>query len=471
MKPRRSKWHLAAGLAGFCLLATLAASAVAPAADRTDGAFGQGGVSEVLAPPESEGFAVTIRDLARTTDGDLVAAIGESEDLGYFAAARFTRSGFLDPGFGTDGFSLGINGVPRAGGKQHDIEIQAEAVAVQPDGKILVAGYQQSPGSIRFQQTAPLLARYRPNGQLDRGFGQGGTVAPRPPFKPELPGGPLFGGTVLHEVAIAPGGRIVAVGARNESFPRPAALVIAYRPDGSIDRGFGRDGRVLLEPRRQGIVNYTNTGLFAVRVLAGGKILVAGYRNGRLLLARLRSNGALDPSFGDGDGKVVRGVGTSGCCPGGASLAVQPDGRIVVQANRFSRNAQRAVLLRFHPNGQLDRSFGDGGVAAPGPPSYLKDANDIALQPDGKIVAVGSAAVSRSREVPFAFAAVRYRPNGQLDRSFGRGGLQTLARGVRSIALAAVPGAGGRVVAAGGFTTDSLEEGGEARLLLTRFLP
>ena len=79
---------------------------------------------------------------------------------------------------------------------------------------MLVAGLQET----ELGGTAPLLARFRSNGALDRTFGRGGIVAPKPALEGKDPSEPSYGirgGGALQDVAVQPRGPIVAVGARN----------------------------------------------------------------------------------------------------------------------------------------------------------------------------------------------------------------------------------------------------------------
>ncbi|HEX9967686.1 MAG TPA: hypothetical protein VGB06_07055, partial [Solirubrobacterales bacterium] len=211
------------------------------------------------------------------------------------------------------------------------------------------------------------------------------------------------------------------------------------------------------------------TGFKAVHRAPGGKLLVAGYSRGRLVVVRLTAAGALDRSFG-GDGRTILGIGeNSGCvgdCDLEASLAVQPGKGILVAADRALLAPK---LLRLRGDGRLDRSFGRGGVVSFG--TRLFKAKDLALDGHGRIVVAGIGERFRSRrDVTIVFRALRYLPDGRLDRGFGRGGAQTLPVGEASAAFAALTQRSGRVVVGGGA---QLAGGGRAttnRLLLTRYL-
>lgn len=130
--------------------------------------------------------------------------------------------------------------------------------------------------------------------------------------------------------------------------------------------------------------------------------------------------GGLDPTFGSG-GIVT----TSYNGPFPTDAALQPDGRIVVIAGFDNdRSATEAFgVLRYQSNGSLDSSFGTAGRTTTAFTNFLNTPNDLALQPDGKIVVVGNAESADGTVSEFAVA--RFNPDGTLDSTFGTGGQVT----------------------------------------------
>jgi uncharacterized delta-60 repeat protein len=260
---------------------------------------------------------------------------------------------------------------------------EAQGVAVQPDGEVVLVGYVEVRGFNNLRSYAPVLARYATDGTLDPSFGEAGVVAPRT-------GGELALDKVLHAAAIAPGGRIIGAGAESESQygTHRKPLVIAYTPEGKVDRGFGRNGSVVFRVPLHNL-GYSNA-FTAVKVLPSGKILLAGYLHGWLSLARLLPSGRHDRSFGGGDGKVsLRIEEPTSCCGEWVSLAVEPDGRIVLAGEvQGGGEGFHVALARFRPNGRLDRSFGNAGLQLLDPAP--QNAAFAALtQPSGRVVAGG----------------------------------------------------------------------------------
>lgn len=460
----RSRKHRTTVLiaAVFCVALSLAAAAFG--ADQTDRSFGQNGVAEIPLPPEGRkgGVEPGIWDLAEAPGSKMVAAIGDFSVSSYFGLARFGLNGALDTSFGNEGFAKRLE-IPRREGV---ISPQAQAVAVQSDGKFVVVGYQEN----ELSGTAPVLARYRSNGSLDPSFGHRGIVAPKPASEGGDAAHPVQGGGVLHDVAIQPSGRIIAVGAQNEFHgARPAGLVIAYKPDGRIDRSFGNRGRVLfpVNPRA-----FEYTALRSVKLLPDGKILVAGYRHGRLFLARLTRGGNLDRRFGGGDGTAslkINYISGQFCCPQEASLALGQAGQILVGAEGRRGRDEGLFLAGFSADGRLDRSFGAGGLLAGGTARRMPHPYDLAVQGNGRIVVVGEGPSTSEGSVP-DLAALRLFPDGTLDRSFGRHGIKALKAGEIATAHAALTQSNGRVAAAGAFAVPS-GKSYETTLLLTRYLP
>jgi uncharacterized delta-60 repeat protein len=424
----------------LALVVALVVPAQAPGAYLLDPSFGAGGVATVPPPSEAGEKEASIVDLAAAPDGTTVAALKGLGGPGYFGAVRLTSTGAPDPGFGDGGFTAPLLLPPLTGG--FNFEAQAEAVAVQGDGKPVVAGFLQE-GLHDPTTFTPLLARYQGDGSLDPSFGAGGITLGRRRSGP--------GGTVLHAADIAPGGRIVVVGGRNElrrGADRPAGVVHAYESDGTPDKSFGRRGSVFFSQRER----RTYTSLYDVDVLSNGKILVAGYHRYRAFLARLHADGRLDRRFGGGDGSVTVRIGVAGCCPP-AALAVQRDRRIVLAANGGPFRTPRVYLIRYRPNGRLDHGFGKRGIAAPFLLWRLFKVNDVAIQGNGGILTVGASAKTKRNTPGGAYAIFRNNPNGSPARGFGNNGLLAVPHGEFGSADAALTQPDGRVLTGGSFLT------------------
>jgi uncharacterized delta-60 repeat protein len=259
----------------------------------------------------------------------------------------------------------------------------------------------------------PAVVRAAP-GDLDLSFGNGGIVVT-----------PITDAANLYEepnsILVQPDGKIVICGRTNYSDDEtgyPVSFFLArYNPSGTLDTTFGTNGKVVAP------VSGGSGGVHGGQSMAlqpDGKIITVGYGFGggssSAAVFRYNPDGTLDASFGTGGTVFTSGVNSA------SDVAVQPDGKIVVSGSAyvFGQDANFAVV-RYNPDGSLDKSFGAGGIAVT--PVRDGDAADlssaVALQPDGKIVVVGTSLIL-GREYDFALA--RYNPDGSLDSGFGTGG-------------------------------------------------
>jgi uncharacterized delta-60 repeat protein len=341
------------------------------------------------------------RPIARIT-GALVVVLGvfaASTSLGPAVAAP----GDLDPGFGTAGIvetAIGSAAI-------------ANGLALQPDGKILLAGMGY-PGGIA-------LARYTPDGALDPGFGVGGVVTG--------PEGAASG------VGVQADGKIVVVG-RLTATDSLFALV-RYRVDGSLDAAFGSGG----------IATGPAGDARALAIQPNGMIVVAGFDNdpdradlNAFTLARFDSDGT--PDLGFGSNGVVR--TRIGLAASAFAIALQPDGRIVVAGGSLPEATPPSTamaLARYLPNGRLDQTFGTDGVVSTSIGAGFSGGSDVALQPDGRIVVTGS--------TDNDFAVARFDSDGSIDETFGDFGSTTTQVGPAPSARAVGLGADGSIVVAG----------------------
>jgi uncharacterized delta-60 repeat protein len=439
------------GIACACLF--LCASA--QAADRTDPSFDGGWVRTPVPEELDARGAPNIWNLAADGDGFVGALADLTDNQDSFGLVRYGKDGSLDTGFGAAGFTA----PPEGRGLD---TAQTQAVVVQPNGRVVAAGFRQD--AFRY---LPLLAGYRPDGSLDPSFGTGGLVAPKRTVG--------RGAEALHDLALRPDGGLIAVGAADEqpidvSGRHPSGIVVAYTPDGHLDRSFGRNGRVFLRARGD---EREYTGLRAVEVLPDGRILVAGFHYGSLFLARLRPNGRLDRSFGGGDGMAIRFLGSRryGCfktCWVASPFSLAPDGSIFVLAVTFP---DVPVLLHLGPNGKLDRGFGRGGLVRVRVKGHEIQPFGLGLQSD-RIVVTGWDEAAVKGKLELHFAVLRYLADGSRDLGFGNDGLVTRADEPFSGAYATLAQPGGRLLVAGG--GEDRAEGDSAyssSLLLTRYLP
>jgi uncharacterized delta-60 repeat protein len=287
--------------------------------------------------------------------------------------------GSLDPTFDTDGKLLTDLGGP------FSADDEVYGVVVQADGKIICAGHAFSTAGNHIFA----LARYNSDGTLDASFGSGGilktayAMGTNSDFKSAL--------------LVQPDGKILAL-------PGSDRELLRFNADGTPDNSFGTAGAVV-----SGVSK-----LVAMVLQSDGKIVATGgsSASGKLFASRFNANGSVDTTFG------VNGVALTNFSGAARAIALQPDGKIIV-AGQWG-NASDFALVRFNSDSTIDTSFGSGGLVTTdfttsvASPEHI---NDIAVQPDGKIVAVGDRFGNANN-----VALARYNVNGTLDGTFGSGG-------------------------------------------------
>ncbi|MEI8007678.1 MAG: delta-60 repeat domain-containing protein [Bacteroidota bacterium] len=217
------------------------------------------------------------------------------------------------------------------------------------------------------------------------------------------------GEDLLSSIVLLPDNKILVSGSAYNGTHNDFAM-LKFLPQGGIDTTFGTKGMFLMHARGG------NDIASSMALQPDGKIIVVGSSSDgnydAFALARFKPEGDPDPSFGK-NGLVVTDVryGDDRI----SDLAVQPDGKIVVAG---SSNTKLGVA-RYLCDGELDRSFGNNGITL----TSVSDCEDIAaaigLQGDGKIVVAGSSFNGES----FNFTVVRYTTLGKPDASFGKGGI------------------------------------------------
>lgn len=416
-----------------------------------------------------------IRALAIQLDGKILAAgyCSLKTDYPDFTVMRYTTNGMIDTTFGSNGVVVTDFG-------QSAI---VTAMAIQVDGKIVLGGYITS-------NTGPndggiALARYQMNGVLDGTFGSGGKVT--------IPGGEYntlyglalqgdqkivaagggdgglfgvyrfttngavdttFGGTghvftgfgtgykvaQANSVVIQSGGmglgsvdKIVATGTLNDYTGNHSyQLIFRYNLDGSLDTTFGNGG-YLSTLLGNGVVLSTTVKIQSV-LLQPRSITVGGsYADGTGVyfgVNRYTLSGAPDVTFGpDGDGKSVLMVAAAGSGVGASAMAVQSGKFVIAGQNGAYGMGSQFLLTRFTSTGLVDTNFNGTGILVADVAEFYSQVRAVAVQPDGKIVAVGRNTYITNNGMPDRYAVARFNADGSLDASFGQKGKFTLTFG------------------------------------------
>lgn len=353
-----------------------------------DPAFGTDG----WAPAAVGTSWVTCSGLAVQSDGKIVVGSGDRIE-------RYDTTGALDPAFGVAGVSILADFV-------------AFTIAIQPDGKILVGGLDDT----ITQDRAFQLVRFDGTGALDPTFGTGGSVTMQIGS----------GWDSILDIHVEADGRIL-VGGRSLSAP----VLARYLADGTLDPTFGVGGLVI-DPSSEGsgVASFERT---ATHILA-----TWGHVDGTSYVARFLPDGTLDTSFGSG--------GNAGVSGSVRAIAVQAAGHIVGVGATLDADTQ---VARLEATGGLDASFGDGGMVVHQLGGLKLEAHGSVAQVDGKILLVGDSEGGH----PFTdevLTVVRYGPDGDVDSTFGTGGAVLLPiEGDETKGEAVVVQADGKVVVVG----------------------
>jgi uncharacterized delta-60 repeat protein len=382
---------------------------------------------------------------ALQSDGKIIAGGGSGFKL-INTLVRCNPDGSTDHTFGHNGVSyFPID----------DFGSLISSIAIQNDGKIVAAGV--AIGSDRHDLT---VMRFTKRGIIDSSFGGNGIVFTG-----------IKGNDIQQKgIAIQPDGKIIVSGSliHTDLTNNYSAIIIArFTSNGLLDSTFNGNGLYLL---RAANYNYVATSL---ALLPDGKMFVGGeafqyFGEAKAIVLKITSSGALDSTFGK------KGIGTASLnnveYASVNAMTIQANGKIVLggylQINGLTEDF---VLIRFNLNGSVDNSFGTNGII------YTDFGNKdetsaLLVQPDGKIVAVGSSKDDISKESYFALA--RYNKNGSLDKSFGNQGklltsFENFDKKRFSYANAALLQPDGKIIALG--NADVINRGKQA-FALVRYL-
>jgi len=324
---------------------------------------------------------------------------------------------------------------------------EANALVLQPDGKLVAAGFSLNGTTSDFEFA---LVRYNVNGTLDTTFNSTGKVTTP------------IGGTVddIHALVLQVDNSIVKIVAAGSAFNGTNFdfALARYNADGTLDTTFNSTGKVITP------IGSSDDQANAIVLQPDGKLVVAGSSNNGIdfdfALVRYNVNGTLDTTF-NVTGMVTTPIGAGN--DGAFSLVLQNDGKPVAAGASHTGSNSVFALARYNSDGSLDSTFNGTGKVTTSIGGTFDEVQALVLQPDGKLVAAGST----DNGANFDFALVRYNVDGTLDTGFGTAGkITTAIGGSEDNANALVLQSDGKLVAAG----DSFN-GTSFDFALTRYLP
>jgi uncharacterized delta-60 repeat protein len=329
----------------------------------------------------------------------------EDNDFGAdFATVKYNSDGTLDQSFGTSGIVItDLNNL------SSDV---AQDIALQSDGKVLVAGRTHAGTS--FTDYSLAVVRYNADGTLDQTFGIGG--------KAFYPVSSVDDYSYEVSMAIQSDGKILITGTTMTS-GHDMYITVRFTMEGLVDTSFGSNGKVVTS-LGESFDGYPN----AIAIQPDGKILVGGVGVGPLstgtyadfALVRYLPNGSPDPGFGI-NGIVLTPVVSGFSAEWVEDLALQSDGKIIAAGSTAEMTIDRMALARYNADGTLDISFGTSGIVlclAGSSESYIQG---VALTTDEAITVAGNTLDQGTGN--YDFALLRFLPNGSPDSTFGSGGM------------------------------------------------
>ena len=361
-----------------------------------DNSFGDNGI--VLTPIGTSGATLTSTKVQQ--DGKILAAghyyNGSNED---FVLIRYNTDGSLDNNFGTNGI------VATQVGASYDY---AYSMAIQNDGKIILAGSG-------FQTNDDYaLVRYNSDGIIDNSFGINGKVFTQVGTSTD----------VAKSVLLQDDGKIIAAGysynGANYDFS-----IARYDTNGFLDESFGTIGRTITN------IGITNDYAYSAAIKSDGKIVLAGYSYNKndydIAIVQYKSDGIIDSSFGT-NGIVTTPVGSANDYA--YSIAIQNNGNILAAGyseasmifnstgkftapNKPSAGIEHnSTLVSYNPDGTLDESFANSGIALSQVGESYTSLSSAAIQSSGKILVAGSFTS------PNSLGIARFNSDGTIDNTF-----------------------------------------------------
>ncbi|MFO0864698.1 MAG: hypothetical protein U0744_08620 [Gemmataceae bacterium] len=399
-----------------------------------DTSFGIGGkvVVPIAGDAEARGVAVT------PTGNIVVAGAATLDGNRDMVVVQLTASGALDTSFNGNGIQSYYSSSDEFG----------NAVAIRPDGRIVIAGALESPNGYLFA-----LWYYRADGYYDTAGPTGFVTATSLGTSADI----------AHDVFIQADGKIVVAGTSG-SWAAADFAVVRYNADNTLDTSFGAGGIRRIDFAGGADQAFAIAGDRLGGYVVAGEVTVGGAT--QIGLARLTSSGAMSQSF-DLDGKVAAQM--PGALSSRASdVFVLPDDRVMVVGRAMSGSYSEFAVARFLKDGQLDPTFAAGGTATVWPGGPEDSASAVAIQSNHAIVVAGAGGSGNSTFV----VARLHQTNmaaGEQDYTFGAQGIVRTNWSIAAPdneAARAVDARNGKIVAVGETYRD-----GRYQASIARYLP
>jgi uncharacterized delta-60 repeat protein len=329
-----------------------------------------------------------VTEEALTPDGGIVITRANDHSV-----RKLTSTGAVATSFGTNGvFTISF--------------WTTDAIAVQPDGKILVAGTQSGTNADAY------IIRLTATGQLDSTWDGDGVLTVH--F-------PTIGTSLISAIAVQPDGKVVIGGRKNS-----LVFVGRMNSNGSLDTTFDTDGYASASYTGKTVAVSAMVVRSDGQIDVGGRTVPTGSSTGNVMITQFQSNGAADTTF-DSDGRVE--LPQSDPFNLIATLIERPNGKLLA-AGQLS-NASGPTILQFNATGSLDTTFGGGdGIVQLNVGGGLGySAYGIALEPGGRVIVSAARDTDPTSTINNAPALFALNVNGSSDTTFGVSGVATTSFG------------------------------------------
>jgi len=355
------------------------------------------------------------KDIIVQPDGKiLIACNAILQSYNKYTVARYNANGTIDTTFGVNGLTSAFVG------PVHDM---ATSMALQADGKILVAGNY----GWNFYND-PAIVRFNSNGSIDSTFGVNGYVRY------------IFSNFYdeFNDMLIQTDGKIVVAGRTYEN-GTDNFLIMRFLPTGNPDSTFGVNGKVTTD--------YLNSDdcIYSVLQQPDGKLIVSGNTtpgSSYFAAARYLPNGSLDQTFGTGGKLFISSGARFDQCFG---MAIQSDSCIVLAGKHHQGSLDEYMIVRLKPNGNTDSTFASTGIKTISTLHANDIINDVIIQSNGKIILTGKHNETNAM-------IMRLTPSGNFDNSFGASGMYSISNNAVDNSFFSVVSINDSTLLAGGYT-------------------
>jgi uncharacterized delta-60 repeat protein len=401
----------------FLASVVITKDAIAQLPGALDSSFGKDGILTTT----FNGYETSTQSISVQANGKMVVSgsllknVG-GFDSGYSVLTRYNVDGSLDSKFGMSGIVI------------DNFVYKANALLLQPDGKIIVGGFRVL---TKFGGYDFALIRFNTDGTKDSTFGKDGNVSTH-----------LGSDGIINAISIQHDGKIIAIGYTTLGNSIDTLAIVRYNTNGSFDSSFGVNGVVMNS------LPYSSEPQ-AAAIQSDGKIVIAGDNalDATFFVIRFNPNGSIDSSFGLNGSFTDNTIFHFGSV---RSIIIEQSGKIILAGS--SKYGDSFILGRLNQDGTYNSPFGPNGYAFADfnafDISFSQLCNAVIKEQNGKLVAAGSIYYNASKR--YSIGLARFNADGLIDSSFGTDGLVSTLLDSNTLSVTGVAlDSNGRIVVVG----------------------